>query len=122
MYDLDDVHDKLTDIERAVRNNKPEASTSPWVWYLVGAIGWIFVSSICSDVFYSKFSYAMQYSVSVDQVHIADKPHDCAFIAAPIGNKYCHYERTILRSDDVRAGVTTHDDVYVEYTRVEDDE
>jgi hypothetical protein len=24
-----------------------------------------------------------------------DKPHDCAFLAAPLGEKYCHYERSV---------------------------
>ena len=26
---------------------------------------------------------------------VQDIPHDCVFIAAPIGEKYCHYDREV---------------------------
>jgi hypothetical protein len=34
--------------------------------------------------------------VSSDKVTVADKPHDCNFLAAPLGAKYCEYERSVL--------------------------
>jgi hypothetical protein len=28
------------------------------------------------------------------------KPHDCAFLASPLGEKYCHYERRVETSTE----------------------
>jgi len=33
--------------------------------------------------------------VDSDKVMIEKRPHDCDFLAAPIGEKYCHYERVV---------------------------
>jgi len=37
----------------------------------------------------------MFYYLDSDKVMIGTQPHDCAFLAAPIGEKYCHYERVV---------------------------
>lgn len=47
----------------------------------------------------------------------SDLAHDCEFMKAPIGNKYCHLERivTILPQ-----GSTNPTDVYVSWEKVDD--
>lgn len=36
--------------------------------------------------------YAIEYSMSSEQVTVAKKPHNCDWLAAPLGDKFCHYE------------------------------
>jgi hypothetical protein len=43
----------------------------------------------------SAWAYAMQYNTETQYVVIASKPHDCEFFKAPIGNKYCRFDRTV---------------------------
>jgi hypothetical protein len=38
---------------------------------------------------------AEQYKVSKDKVIIQPKPHGCDFDDAPLGNKHCHYEKSV---------------------------
>lgn len=72
---------------------------------------------------HTDLRYAIQYSVNPNQVHQSDRPVDCDFWTAPVGNKGCHYERVIVRSDDVREGAWfATDDVYVQWIRVEGDD
>jgi len=54
-----------------------------WIWFLLG------------DIWHAKWRYAAHYNVSSDKVLIDDYPHDCAFLTAPLGEKYCHYERVV---------------------------
>jgi hypothetical protein len=44
-------------------------------------------------------AYAVWYNAPPQNVLIYPKPHDCEFLKAPIGSKYCHYEK------DVNVGV-----------------
>jgi hypothetical protein len=61
---------------------------------------------------------ADQYHVSKDKVIIERKPYGCDYEDAPLGNKHCHYEKSI---DPVRAcdqcKVTA---VYLSWRKVED--
>ena len=52
------------------------------------------VLSWADDLWHSKWRYATRYGVSEDKVYIDSHPHGCAFFAAPLGLKYCHYDRT----------------------------
>jgi len=45
-----------------------------------------------------RLIYATEYRLPSQKVTIDKKPHDCEYNAAPYGNKYCHYEVTILSS------------------------
>jgi hypothetical protein len=47
------------------------------------------------DIWHAKWRYATSYGVNSDKVVVAARPHECAFLAAPLGEKYCHYEREI---------------------------
>ena len=68
-------------------------------WSSAALIGWMFLVAIFWDVpgnmWHSKWRYEVEYSVSADQVVADTRPHDCAFLAAPLGEKYCHYDREI---------------------------
>jgi hypothetical protein len=67
----------------------------------------------------SKTLYSTQYTIPEADISIYDKPQDCDWSFAPLGNKGCHYELTvfserwetqngivILKSKDERTGKT----------------
>lgn len=58
-----------------------------WLIILLGA--WMTVK----DIWYSKWRLGLAYNVSSGKVFVDKAPHDCDFLAAPLGAKYCHYER-----------------------------
>jgi hypothetical protein len=39
--------------------------------------------------------YAFHYDANLNQVNRTDKPHDCEWFTAPLGNKNCHYEAKV---------------------------
>jgi hypothetical protein len=43
----------------------------------------------------SKWGVSMLNGVEYSQT--PDKPHDCEWEAAPLGNKYCHYEADVVK-------------------------
>ena len=54
----------------------------------------------------SAYGYAFKYSVSPSQVDVEPKPHDCEFMKAPVGNKYCHFEKEVDVVKDERGEIT----------------
>lgn len=60
-----------------------------WLIILLGA--WMTVK----DIWYSKWRLGLAYNVSSGKVFVDKAPHDCDFLAAPLGAKYCHYERHV---------------------------
>ena len=56
--------------------------------------------------------YAFEANVSYDQVFVADKPRDCDFLTAPMGNKLCRYE-TVVQT--VRISTSTTGQAIVSY-------
>jgi|SRR6516225_3285980 len=44
---------------------------------------------------HSKYRYAWQCEVNTSKVHIENKPHDCEFLTAPLGEKNCDYEPAV---------------------------
>ena len=87
-YDLDDVCDRLDNIEAAIKRNAPWPDTSTWVGVL---IAWALIVGV-PEMWHSKARYAIEYGVGMDQVIKEDKPHDCDWMKAPLGSKFCHYE------------------------------
>jgi len=63
---------------------------------LVGILLW----SLPGRIWYSKWRYAATNGLSADKVSTPPKPHDCAFLASPLGEKYCHYERRVETSTE----------------------
>ncbi len=45
-------------------------------------------------------NYATQYDVPVERVSIQPKPHDCEWGKAPLGEKYCRFEKIVNRLED----------------------
>lgn len=65
----------------------------------------------------TKYKVAMQKFVHLTQVSVADKPHDCNWDAAPIGNKYCHYDETLFAFTDKNRRVEM---IYVNWIKVKE--
>jgi hypothetical protein len=95
----DDVIDALQDIQHAV-GRVENAVKRKWTtvhWLGVLLVG-IFLWSLPGRIWYSKWRYAATNGLSADKVSILPKRHDCAFLASPLGEKYCHYERRVETS------------------------
>ena len=94
--DLRDLERAVEKVERAIgrveEGIKDIWSVPKGIWVIVIAyIGW----SLLGDTWHSKWRYALSYGVSSDKVLIERYPHDCDFLAAPLGTKYCRYERVV---------------------------
>lgn len=61
-------------------------------------------------------AYAWAYNVEHNQVFKSPKPHDCEWGAAPLGDKFCHYEKAITVENDVNGKPS----VWVGWQKVED--
>ncbi len=97
---VDDTAERVDDaaarIERALERVeaaiKDRLSTAQMLGILaIVALAW----SVLGAIWHSKWRYAAEYSVRTEDVYVQSEPHDCAFFAAPLGGKYCHYERTV---------------------------
>jgi hypothetical protein len=66
--------------------------TDSW-WSNLGAliVIWLVIHWV-GDAWHNKLRYSIQYSVSYDQVTVANKPHNCEWFSAPLGDKNCHYD------------------------------
>jgi hypothetical protein len=62
------------------------------VGYLASLAGMYFVSP---EDYYSSI-----YNVPKDHVYIQAEPHDCEWEKAPIGKKYCHYEKRMVHDEN----------------------
>jgi hypothetical protein len=76
-----------------------ENKTSPggeviWGLFLLAVLA-VIVWSILPDRLTDKIKYSAEYSVEPAQVHWNDKPTDCDFMHAPLGEKSCHYKKTV---------------------------
>ena len=83
------VETAVARVETAI---KDKWSTAQWV--VVMFIG-VFLWSLPGTIWHSKWRYAAAYDIPSSAIYVQNKPHDCAFLAAPLGEKYCHYERTV---------------------------
>jgi hypothetical protein len=113
-YDIDDVCDRLDSIEEAIKQ-AGSGGGSWWNFALGVFVAAIIIPEIISTVWHSKWRYAFQYGVPYSRVAKTEKPHDCAFMKAPIGDKECHYDIQVTyvrTSTDVRTGkpIVSYDD------------
>jgi len=90
-HSLEDVCDRLDNIEAAVKANRWDLS---WLGLLI--VGWFTLLGI-ADMWHSKLRYAWWYNVNYDQVTIQKRPTDCDFFHAPVGDKDCHYVRQVSK-------------------------
>jgi len=91
----DRIESAVESVERAVQRVetaiKDKWTTPQWIALILVGIG---LWSLPGDIWHSKWRYALSYGIQSSNVYVQDQPHDCAFFAAPLGTKYCHYERT----------------------------
>jgi len=95
-YAANETVDALQDVERAVLRVE-KAVTDKWSsaqWILATLIA-AHLWSLPGEIWHAKWRYALWNNVSSDKVIVDDHPHDCAFLAAPFGEKYCHYDREV---------------------------
>ena len=67
---------------------------------------------LADSAWHSKFRYSVQYHVPISSVTKLEKPSDCDFLTAPIGNKGCHYEPEVAT---VRTGHNAAGERFVSY-------
>ena len=68
--------------------------------------GWIFVGLLAVAVWFfwlrvsdwlATYRARNTYNLPNSKIHItSNRPHDCDFMTAPIGQKHCHYEPSYL--------------------------
>jgi len=87
---LSNIETSLKKVEVVVANTRSHFASIWWLVFL--ALGWF----ILKDIWYSKWRYGLAYSVDGSKVSIQPHPHDCNFLAAPLGAKYCDYERKVI--------------------------
>jgi hypothetical protein len=99
-----------------------------WIPLAFGAasipyVGYVGLKSFGPD----SIKYRLQYDVDSDHVYISDKPHDCEWDTAPMGNKLCHYEKSVsvIREDlkpwELYAGKKAKvNSVFVTWNKVKD--
>jgi hypothetical protein len=107
------VVDAIEAVESAVA--KVEAAVKE-KWSSAVIVGWMILGAFLWDVpgnmWHSKWRCAATYSISSDNVVVEKHPHDCAFLAAPLGEKYCHYDREV---STLRRGTSTTGNRLVSY-------
>jgi hypothetical protein len=86
---LDDIHTAIKAVETAVKDRPVTVSS------IIGVVIVISLWSVLSDAWHSKYRYALWYGIGTEKVYLETRPHDCAFLAAPLGEKYCHYDSSV---------------------------
>lgn len=76
---------------------------------IVGAIVWWFLPE--------RIKVSVKYEVPEEHVFVDSKPKDCEWQHAPLGDKGCHYEKTVAPVKNNAGHVT---DVYVTWQKVAD--
>ena len=87
-----DIYEIVNAIGRVERAIKDKTSTATLLWYMFCGVG---LWTPADDMWHAKWRYALTNGVSRDKVMIDTHPHDCAFLKAPVGEKYCHYDREV---------------------------
>ncbi len=71
----------------------PNGDRWEWAWFWIAIC--VLAVAFWKDIWYSRLAYKLYYSVDDSKLSIERKPHDCDFWKAPIGEKDCHYKRTV---------------------------
>lgn len=95
-FSLDSLELAVKNVEKAVNTVGHEVNRK-WSSIQYGVAGLIvfWVLSLPGNIWYSQWRYETFYDLSSDKVVVATEPHDCNFLAAPLGEKYCHYDRIV---------------------------
>ena len=90
---VDDAADRIeAAIERVEKAVNDKWSTLQGIVIIVIVAG---LWPLPGQMWNSKWRYTWEYDIPESAVYVQDEPHDCAFLAAPFGGKYCHYERKV---------------------------
>ena len=114
---FENIEQSVQDIEQAVRGiqqsvQKVEGAIKDnWrsIWVVLVAI---FLWYLAVDLWHAKWRYALAYDTDSANVIVDKMPHACAFLAAPLGEKYCHYDREV---STVRWATSTSGNPIVSY-------
>lgn len=85
-HGTDDVIDAIRSLEQTVKDQWSAGRM------LLTVFGIWLVFSIPGAIWHAKWRYALAYNVPSQKVQYEPRPHDCEFLAAPLGDKFCHYE------------------------------
>jgi len=73
----------------------------------VPCVLWLIVTIIRANMTWffpqSQWAYAVEYDTESQYVILEPRPHDCEFFKAPIGSKYCHFNKTVTTSNGDRS-------------------
>jgi hypothetical protein len=86
---LERVEHAIGGVENAINEKWSSAKSLAWVVVLIAL--W----DVPGNMWHSKFRYQLEYGVDSAKVVAERRPHDCNFFAAPLGEKYCHYDREV---------------------------
>jgi hypothetical protein len=71
-------------------------TSDPWSSLFYGLLLYFFCWLLWHGVMDSKFRYALQYGTSAELVTVAKRQRGCDFMFAPVGDKGCEYEKTVV--------------------------
>jgi hypothetical protein len=93
---MSEIVDSIESLERAVREVE-RAVKDKWssAQYLLWGVIGMYLWTVPGQIWHTKWRHALANGIDSSKVIIEDKPHDCAFLAAPLGEKYCHYKRNV---------------------------
>jgi hypothetical protein len=77
--------------------------------FIVLGIVCCFVWPILPDRWTDTNKYSNYYQIDSAQVHWNNRPTDCDFMHAPLGDKHCHYKKTVTAYNAAGYPVAGHD-------------
>jgi hypothetical protein len=96
---VDEVHESTGAIEKSLTEIERSIGTVAGRWTTPQILLILFLTywgpRALGDLWNDKWRYEMYYNIAADAITIQEMPHDCEFLSAPLGNKYCHYERIV---------------------------
>jgi hypothetical protein len=86
--------------------NKPESLGGLVGWVIFALTVWFVLPASWTDPLW----YFYTYKVNIEQVHSNPKPRDCDFLHAPLGEKGCHYKKSVIGFNSTGDVVMVPDD------------
>jgi hypothetical protein len=79
------------------------------VW--IGIVGF-FIWIVLPDSQTAPWKYEVIYNLDSNKIHYTEKPKDCDFLHAPLGDKGCHYKKIIIGFNAAGDVVLADDVIY----------
>jgi len=87
-----------------------------------GLFPFVFIVAVVSLIWWSvspisfdRFLYGLEYDTDSAHISMDSKPHDCDHFKAPIGDKECHFEKSVTTDKDEHGKI----EVYVSWDKVD---